>query len=333
MSNELDLINSISVPGLKFRLCRGSQDFPEMHKVNTASNIEEGDEEVQTPEEFIHYYEHLTNCDILKDILVAENEDQIIAYSRIFWDKIPKDNSIHYGHFVSLLPEWKGKGVRDAFFLWNEARLKVIAKTHDPEIQKYIACWVSPKADEWESILAANGYEAVRYSFLMVRPDLENIPDFSLPEGIIVRPTTPDDYRKIWEAAREAFADEWAEPEWQEEWYDRWISQPNFQPELWQIAWHGDEVAGMVRSYISVPENEEFNRKWGYTENIGVLRPYRGKGLAKALIARSFQVVKDHGMEQAALGVDAENPSGALHLYKLMGFEEYQRWKTYRKEF
>jgi len=320
------------IPGFTFRSFRGSQDIPEMHKVNTASNIDEGDEEVQTFEEFAHYYNNLTNCDLEKDSLIAEYEGRIIGYSRVYWDKIPKNNCINYGHFASVVPEWKNNGIRKALFHWGEARVKEIAKTHDPDIQKYIICWVSPKANEWESILSTNGYEIVRYAFLMVRPDLENIPDLPLPEGIIVRPTTPDDYRKIWDAAKEIFSDEWAEPEWQDSWYDRWVNQPNFQPELWQIAWCGDEVAGMVRSYISHPENEEFNRKWGYTENIGIRRPYRGKGLAKALIARSFQVVKDQGMEKAALGVDAENPSGALHLYKSMGFEESQRWKTYRKQ-
>ena len=326
-----DKIAMPEISGIVFRSFRDSKDYSGLHRVNTASNIDEGDEEVQTLEEFTHYYKHLTNCDISTDILIAEHEGQIIAYSRVFWDKIPKKGYISYGHFVSVLPEWKEKGVRDAFFPWNEARVRVIAQSHDPEIEKCIMCWVSPKADEWESILAANDYKIIRYAFLMVRPDLENIPDLPLPEGIEVRPAKPEHFRQIWEAEREIFADEWAEPEWPDEWYERWINKPNLQPELWQIAWHDDEVAGMVRSYISKPENEEFNRKWGYTENIGIRRPYRGNGLAKALIARSLQIVKNQGMEQAALGVDAENPSGALHLYKSMGFQEYQRWKTYRK--
>jgi hypothetical protein len=34
------------------------------------------------------------------------------------------------------------------------------------------------------------------------------------------------------------------------------------------------------------------------------------------LIARTFKILKDHGMTEAALIVDAENLSGALHLYQ-----------------
>jgi ribosomal protein S18 acetylase RimI-like enzyme len=41
---------------------------------------------------------------------------------------------------------------------------------------------------------------------------------------------------------------------------------------------------------------------------------------------------KEMGMEESALSVDAENPSGALELYKSMGFEVIRRNTTYRKE-
>ncbi len=60
-------------------------------------------------------------------------------------------------------------------------------------------------------------------------------------------------------------------------------------------------------------------------------RPWRQRGLARALIARSFRVLKDLGMTEAALGVDTENPNGALRLYQSMGFREVKRHTTFRK--
>ncbi|MCK4310901.1 MAG: GNAT family N-acetyltransferase, partial [Methanomicrobia archaeon] len=104
-----------------------------------------------------------------------------------------------------------------------------------------------------------------------------------------------------------------------------------FDPTLWQIAWAGDEIAGMVQSYINKKENEKYNRERGYTENICVRRPWRKRGLAKALIARSFKIIKERGMTEAALGVDTENPSGALRLYKSMGFKVAKQFAAYRK--
>lgn len=38
-------------------------------------------------------------------------------------------------------------------------------------------------------------------------------------------------------------------------------------------------------------------------------------------------------MDEAALGVDAENPSGALNLYKKLGFKINKTVKNYRKGF
>jgi ribosomal protein S18 acetylase RimI-like enzyme len=84
-------------------------------------------------------------------------------------------------------------------------------------------------------------------------------------------------------------------------------------------------------NYIDAQENKEYNRKRGYVEGISVQRPWRGKGVAKALIARSLKLLKSRGMTEAALGVDTENPSGAVHLYLKMGFKAHKKSATYRK--
>ncbi len=89
----------------------------------------------------------------------------------------------------------------------------------------------------------------------------------------------------------------------------------------------------MVLNFVNHEENEEYKRQRGYTEGICVRRPWRRQGLAKALIARSFRVLKDLGLVEAALGVDTENPNGALQLYQGMGFRPVKRHTTYRKPF
>ena len=173
----------------------------------------------------------------------------------------------------------------------------------------------------------------MRYGFDMVRPDLEEIPDLPLPRGLEVRPVGPDQYHAVWEAAEEAFRDEWGytEDEWTEDQYQGFVRQRTFMPGLWQIAWNGDEIAGMVLNFVDAEENREYGRQRGYTETICVRRPWRQRGLARALIARSFGLHKELGMTEAALGVDAQNPNGALALYKSMGFRTVRRVTTYRK--
>ncbi len=106
---------------------------------------------------------------------------------------------------------------------------------------------------------------------------------------------------------------------------------PDYDPSLLRVAWQGDQVAGMVLSFIDKDQNEMYGRKRGYTENICVRRPWRRQGLAKALIASSLFALKERGMIEAGLGVDAENISGALNLYELMGFRVVKKNIIYRK--
>ena len=52
-----------------------------------------------------------------------------------------------------------------------------------------------------------------------------------------------------------------------------------------------------------------------------------------AFIARSLALHRERGMTSAALGVDAENPSGALGLYEGVGFDVNYRATSWRKAF
>ena len=48
-------------------------------------------------------------------------------------------------------------------------------------------------------------------------------------------------------------------------------------------------------------------------------RPWRGKGYAKALLLHTFREFYERGMPRVTLGVDAESPTGATHLYERVG--------------
>jgi len=94
-----------------------------------------------------------------------------------------------------------------------------------------------------------------------------------------------------------------------------------FQPHLWKIAWAGDQVVGVVQNMVDEEENRVYNRKRGYTENISVRRPWRGKGVASALIAESIRMFREMGMDHTHLSVDADSLTGALRLYQNIGYE------------
>ncbi|WP_420642200.1 GNAT family N-acetyltransferase [Candidatus Leptofilum sp.] len=328
--NTIDVAMETAVPGLVFRRYHGEEDFPAMAKIINESNRVDGVEWVATVEEIDNDYQHLTNCDSAQDMIVAEVHGEMVGYGRCSWEQEVDGDRIYF-YFAHLLPAWRDEGIRRAMLQFNEDRLRAIAATHPNDGKRWLGGWAAETETHWENLLLTHGYKPIRYFMEMVRPTLDDIPNLPLPAGIEVRRGTLEAWRQIWEAMREAFQDHWGHTKWPEEEFVGWSKDPNFNPNLWQVAWDGDEVAGGVLNFINQVENETYDRKRGYTEDIFVRRPWRKQGLAKALIARSFQVLKDEGMTEAALSVDAENPTGAVRLYTGLGFETVKQSAAYRK--
>jgi hypothetical protein len=85
----------------------------------------------------------------------------------------------------------------------------------------------------------------------MVRPSLEDIPDTPLPAGLEVRPALPEHFSAIWHAVEEAYVPEGGPPP-TGVLPDDMKNDPNFQPELWQVAWEASsgKVVGSVWTYV-----------------------------------------------------------------------------------
>jgi len=338
-SDAIQLPDAPGIHSLRFRHFRAGEDFNHMASITRVSAEADDTERADTPEELANLYEHLTNSDPYTDMIFAEvdpgdgREPEVIGYSRGTW-RMEGSGERRYMFFGRILPVWRRKGIGHAMLGWVEGRLREIAASHPTEVEKYFMSFVAQGETGLATMLEKTGYRPVRYFFEMVRPDLENIPDYPLPEGLEVRLALPEHYRAIWEADSEAFRDHWGFTEPGEEDYQAWLTdKTTFQPDLWQVAWDiaTSQVAGQVRTYIDREQNKLYDRQRGWTEFISVRRPFRRRGLARALIARSLRVQKQTGMTESALGVDGENLSGATKVYEDCGFRVVKRNTVYRK--
>ena len=322
-----------NIPGLVFRRFRGPADYDPMAAVIAASADADQIERADTVEDIALAYAHLTNSDPYRDMIFAEVGGQVAGYARGWWYE-ELDGPRLYGHIRFLAPAWRGLGIDRAMLHWMESRLREVAAAHPADRPKFFQVFTDLSAAEWVALLESAGYAPARYGLEMVRPSLDDIPDFPLPEGIEIRPVLPEHYRAIWDADMEAFRDHWGFSPPTEEDYQGWLANPTlFQPELWQIGWDvaTDEVAGQVKTFIHQAENEKYHRRRGYTEGISVRRPYRRRGLARALIAASLRAQRQRGMTESALGVDSQNLSGATRVYEDCGFRTVRRTATFRK--
>ncbi|OGN74355.1 MAG: hypothetical protein A2X25_05545 [Chloroflexi bacterium GWB2_49_20] len=318
------------IPGLIYRSYRGESDLPLMLKVINGSKSQDGVERSTTLQDITNTYNHLERCDPSRDMLMAEIDNQLVAYTRLTWNR-QDDGLTFYLTFGFLLPEWRRRGIGSAMLNWTENRLRQLASEHDNTGPRFFQAGAADTEKGTIALLEKAGYQPARYEFNMQRPINDPLPATPMPAGLEVRPVKDEHIRPIWDAMQEAFKDHWGYVPESDENFREWQGQKIFQPHLWKVAWAGDQVAGMVLNFIDQPENDEYKRLRGYTEGISVRRPWRKLGLARALIVQSIQMFKDMGMTETALGVDSQNLSGALRLYQGVGYRQTKQFTIYRK--
>jgi mycothiol synthase len=270
----------------------------------------------------------------LLDTRVAVGGDRIVGAVRHSWRE--RESAIVHRLEVWVHPSARRQGLGRRLLEWGEARARESTTDGTGGPTDGMLTYGGNTSREIPAGVAfaeAMGYKPIRYHFEMRRPLDQPIPDVALPDGLEVRPVLPEHHRAIWDADEEAFRDHWDHAVVTEEDYTQFFSQPDLDPSLWQVAWDGDEVAGLVINGIYPHEHERSGVKVGWLDSVATRRPWRRRGVAGALIARSLAVLRDRGMEVAALGVDSESPTGALGLYESFGFRQSRTWMFLRKPF
>ena len=295
------------------------------------SMMADGIDHLATPGEMENYYSKLPEFSPLEDAFIAWVDGEALGWVSLQPRRESKGDMI-LRHYVALKDEWRGQGIRALLLEKIEARAAERVKRIPPAQVTWLEASMNQSQSRAIALLEEKGYQPTRYFFFMTRSLEEPIEDHPLPADFHQRAVTEDDLRPIWDAHQQAFSEHWGHSVTTEEHFQMFLEDPLTDPSLWQIAWHGDEVAGMVLNFLDADENEAMGRQRGYTENIAVAKPFRQRGLAKALITKSMRMFIEMGMTEAALSVDTENPSGALNLYQGLGYSTDRKSVVYRKQ-
>ena len=322
--------NTASIEDLRFRPVNLDGDLEPLVDLMSTANLVDRIEWLPTVDRLRNELVHRSNFDLVRDTLVAEAADGELV-GAIETSIGVRDGIALHSMETWIRPSHRQDGLPRALLLWAEDRAREAAAEWPLDQPHELGTWVDDGESGAIALLEAEGYRQVRFGFMMVRSLADPIPDRPLPDGLEVRPVVESDHRRIWDADSEAFRDHYAPLERTEEDYLSWFSTPSLDTSLWRVAWAGDEIAGSVWNFIWPEENERLGVKRGWLEHISVRRPWRRRGLASALIVDSMRMLRDQGLTEAALGVDAENLSGALHLYESLGFRRHRTGISYRK--
>lgn len=294
-----------------------------------ASNLSDGVDWLPTEASFRVELEHRPDFDPARDIRIAELDGGLVGAAE-HMVRTRGDTTVHHVDGW-VRPSHRRRGIGRALLHWSEERAAEAAAANRGSLPHALASWPDEQQVGTIALLESEGYGILRYGFMMLRRLAEPIPDADLPAGLEIRPVRPEDHRRIWDADVDAFRDHWKTPVRTDADFSGWFAEPELDTTLWRVAWDGDEVAGSVMSFVFTEENERLGVQRGWLEHVSVRRAWRQRGLASALIAESLRGLRDRGLDEAALGVDAENTTGALRLYERLGFYRHRTGILYAK--
>jgi len=98
------------------------------------------------------------------------------------------------------------------------------------------------------------------------------------------------------------------------------------------VAYINDVPVGLMTTVIDPKEIEHQKKNVAWLAVLGILKPYRSKGIGKALMIHAMKFLKEQGMEQAFLGVHDTNITKAIKIYESLGFEVILKYYRYIKE-
>jgi len=255
----------------------------------------------------------LSRTDLPRDSWLHEDEAGALAAG---WFETEGDIGVFFGLVAQRA---KGRGLGAALVDRGEdcARTHGAARIHGVALAED-----APAAD----LFSARGYREVRRFYEMAIELVAPPAVPALPDGLLLDVFSEEDARAFHHALHEAFQDHW---EWRGSPFEDWWAlrsgqQADAEGPLWFLVRDGDKIAAVAR-------NEANRNGGGYVGALGVRRPWRGRGLGKALLYRTFAEFWGRGVTRVTLGVDAESPTGAKKLYERVGMEAESSMVVFEK--
>jgi ribosomal protein S18 acetylase RimI-like enzyme len=264
------------------------------------------------------------------NLALWEDERGSLAALGALWMH-PSDELIEAYFWMHVRPDVRGIELERDVTDWGAERLREIAS--ERKLPARLRLGVRDDNAYKIDALERNGFEHNRTFFDMARPLELPIPDMPLPEGYTIRPINSETELEAWvEAFNLSFIDHWNYQPMTLTRRQHWMKSLDYRPELDLVAIASDgTLAAFSYCMIEAANNQRLGVRDGWVGDLGTRRGYRKRGLARALLAASMRAFKNAGMDTAKLGVDTENPNGALRLYESVGFQKAETWLSYIK--
>lgn len=272
----------------------------------------------------------LPHLDLARDTIGLWADGRMIGYgvahaatSVVDIDRVRTEGTID--------PEWRRRGLGTALMHWLIRRAGELHAAKHPEAPGQVGVGTNSTNVSAISMLESLGFKPERFFFDMRRPLDQPVPEAQVADGLRLTSYDSSYEEALRQAHFEAFSDHWGwTPPTTEAWRARSVGSRAFRGEHSFVVLDGETVAAYVNCFEWEADTEATGVRDLYIGQVGTRRAYRGRGLARATLAKVLAEGAQAGYERASLGVDADNPTGALGLYENLGFTTHKKFTNYQ---
>jgi ribosomal protein S18 acetylase RimI-like enzyme len=237
-------------------------------------------------------------------------------------DRVGTEGTVH--------PEWRRRGIGTALMPWlmNRAAELHVAK-HPDAPGEITGNRISTNVGA-ERLFQKFGFEERRYFFDTKRPLDQPVPKVALADGLRLVPydTSMDEALRL--AHNDVFRDHWGStPKDPDSWKTWFTGARAFRGGSSYVVLDGNTIAAYVLGYEYEADTDVTGIRELYIGQVGTVKSYRGRGLARMTLAKVLAKAAEAGYQRSGLGVDADNPTGALGLYERLGYSISTKWISY----
>lgn len=246
--------------------------------------------------------------------LVLLEPGVVVAWGLV-WDH---GNTDHQDIDVFRHPDLGSEQIREVLLDLLLARLGERAHARGyARIEVGAGCYAGDAA--YAATLRSRGFSFTRtfHRLRMPLPADEPLASSQPPADVQIAPFdfSEDGWRRFHRVVEDSFVDHYGYVPIA---YDDYRADAEAEPapdrEFWRVATVDGDIVGVAKASGRGAENDI-----GYVAELAVLPAFRGRGIARSLLLRTFEAYRRAGRRQGELTVDTENTTGALGLYLSIG--------------
>ncbi len=263
--------------------------------------------------------------------LIAELDGKPVGVVHAYVDKLRKEKKGFISVFC-VIPEFRGLGVEEklAELAINELKKRGM---------NVVLAWTDQRRNDRIEFLEKHGFKLVGVESDM-EIDLDDVPS-NIGENTqvafrLLRKNVEEDIKLLNWLYNECFKEQRNyRPRSIEETRHSLLNDPDMSAGAQQecfFALLNEKNVGFIRVGVDEKRNIEKNVKSGIILQIGVLKPYRRKGIGTRLMLQGLETLEAKGMTKAMINVDEFDPTNPIKLYEKVGFHAVNKYLDYEKD-